>query len=147
MAKNSQNKTVPTNISVKEYLSGLKNESQRKDAEKLAHMMENITGKPGVMWGGSIIGFDQVHYKYESGREGDMGAIGFAPRKSNLTIYLVDGTSKYGELLNRLGPHKTGKVCLYIKRLSDVDQTILEELIRDSYQYVVAHKNDMHRAE
>jgi hypothetical protein len=147
MAKNSENKTVPTNISVKDYLSGIKDELQRKDAQELAHLMEEITGKPAVMWGGSIIGFDQVHYKYASGREGDMGAIGFAPRKSNLTIYLVDGTSKYVTLLNKLGPHKTGKVCLYIKRLSDIDQTILEELIRDSYQYVMAHKNDMHKTE
>ena len=109
--------------------------------------MEKITGKPGVMWGGSIIGFDQVHYKYDSGREGDMGAIGFAPRKSNLTIYLVGGTSKYATLLNKLGPHKTGKVCLYIKHLGDIDLTILEELLRDSYQYVMAHKNDMHKTE
>jgi hypothetical protein len=147
MAKHSQNKTVPTDISVKDYLSGIKNELQRKDAEELAHIMERITGKPGVVWGESIIGFDQVHYKYNSGRVGDMGAIGFAPRKTNLTIYLVDGTSKYVELLNKLGPHNTGKVCLYIKRLSDIDLTILEELIRDSYQYVVAHKNDMHKTE
>ncbi len=97
------------------------------------------------MWGPSIVGFDRYHYRYESGREGDVGAIGFSPRKSNLTIYLGDGTSKYKKLLSKLGPHKTGKVCLYIKHLSDINIKVLEELVRASYQYVMSHKIDMHK--
>jgi len=147
MANSSQNKTQPTKVSVKKFLSGIKDEQQRKDAEQLSRLMGNITGKKPVMWGPSIVGFDRCHYKYESGREGDMGAIGFSPRKGNLTVYLVDGTSKYKSQLAKLGPHKTGKVCLYIKHLRDVDMDMLEKIIKASYQYAMSHKTDMHRAE
>jgi hypothetical protein len=147
MAKPSANKTRPTEASVEDFFARIENEVRRKDAQALSRLMEEITGEPPVLWGPSIVGFGQSHYKYESGREGDTGAIGFAPRKSSLTIYLVDGTSKYASLLSTLGPHKTGKVCLYIKRLSDVDMDILEELIRSSHAYVTSHNGDMHRAE
>jgi hypothetical protein len=99
-----------------------------------------------VMWGSSIIGFDSYHYKYESGREGDMAAVGFSPRKSNLVIYLVDGISKHGDLLRDLGPHKAGKGCLYVKRLSDVKLSVLEQVIRASYEYIMSRNTDMHRA-
>lgn len=109
----------------------------------MARLMRRISGKSPVMWGPSIIGFDRVRYKYESGREGEMGAIGFAPRSPNLNIYLTDGTKKYERELNKLGPHKTGKVCLYIRRLSDIDIGVLEEVITRSYQYAISRKTDM----
>lgn len=137
----------PTEVSVKTFLSHIADEQQRKDAERLCFIMNKITGKNPVMWGPSIIGFDTYHYKYESGREGDAAAAGFSPRKTNLTLYLPDGLNKYGELLSALGPHKTGKVCVYIKRLSDINIRILEELIRTSYHYVLSRQNDMHRAQ
>lgn len=147
MANKSQNKTQPTKVPINDVLSGITDEQQRKDAEALIRLMRKITGKAPVMWGPSIVGFDRYHYKYESGREGDTGAIGFSPRRSNLTIYLVDGTSRYQDLLSKLGPHTTGKACLYIKRLSDVNVSVLEKLLKVSYQYVMSHKMDMHRAE
>jgi hypothetical protein len=100
--------------------------------------MAKATGKKPKMWGPSIVGFDQYHYKYESGREGDMCRIGFSPRKQNLTVYIVDGFEKYENLMSKLGKHKIGKSCLYIKRLSDVDENILNELIKLS----VKHFND-----
>ena len=148
MKNQSQNKTQPTTSSVERFISSIEDENKRMDAMELRRLMEKMTGQPAVMWGSSIIGFDKVHYKYESGREGDMGAIGFSPRRSNLTIYFVDGVSKHSELLAKLGPHKTGKAsCLYIKRLSDIDMNVLEKLIKDSYQYVMSHKYEKHRVE
>lgn len=146
MKKQSQTKTQPTKASVKDFLSGLK-DKQRKDSEELIRLMRKISGKPPVMWGPSIIGFDKCHYKYESGREGDMGAMGFSPRKTNLTIYLVDGCSKYKDLLSKLGTHTIGKVCVYIKHLSDVDMKVLEKVLRSSYKFAMAHKNNMGRVE
>lgn len=136
---NQTNKTQPTNVSVKDFLSGIKDNQQRKDAQKLCKLMSQITGKQPVMWGSSIIGFDQYHYKYASGREGDIGALGFSPRKSNLTIYLIDGMSGHRELLQKLGPHTTGKACLYIKRLDDVDMSVLKKLLTDSYKKLASH--------
>lgn len=143
MAKHAQNKTQPTKVSVKDFLSGIQDVQRMKDAEVLVRLMRKITGKTAVMWGPSIIGFGQYHYKYESGREGDIGAIGFSPRASNLTVYLVDGTSKYRALLRNLGPHKTGKVCLYIKHLKDIDMAVLEKIVTTSYKYVVSNKFDL----
>nr|MCU0240050.1 DUF1801 domain-containing protein [Pyrinomonadaceae bacterium] len=90
------------------------------------------------MWGTSIVGFDQYHYKYESGREGDMCRIGFSPRKQNIVLYIVDGFEKYEDLMSKLGKHKTGKSCLYINKLSDIDERILNTLIELS----VKHFND-----
>lgn len=146
MANHAQNKTQSAETSVHVFLSGIKDERQRKDAEALCALMSKITGESPGMWGPGIIGFDRYYYKYESGREGDMEAIGFSPRKSNLTIYLVDGCSRYSEFLSNLGPHKTGKVCLHIKRLSNVNINVLEEIIKTSYQYVISHKDYLHRA-
>jgi len=91
--------------------------------------MERLSGYEAKMWGSSIIGFGEYHYKYESGREGDMCRIGFSPRTQNLTLYMIPGYSEYADELSRLGKHKIGKSCLYIKRLSDVDESVLEEMI------------------
>ncbi len=140
-------KITPHQVKVSDFLRTIEDKTKLQDTKDLIKIMREISGKPPVMWGSSIIGFDKVHYKYESGREGDMGAIGFSPRKANLTIYLVDGISKYKDLLDKLGSHKTSKVCLYIKRLSDVDLDVLKKIITESYKYVISHKDNMVRAE
>lgn len=147
MPQKPQNKTQPTTVSAKDFLSKLKNEQQRKDSETLIRLMRKISGKAPVMWGPSIVGFDKVHYKYESGREGDMSALGFSPRSTALTVYLIDGTSKYKELLSKLGSHKTSTVCVYIKRLSDINIAILEKILTLSYQYAMSQYKGTHRAD
>ena len=127
----SANKTTATTASVDSFIAQL-TQQQQQDARQLCQAMSDITGHPPVMWGPSIIGFDQYHYKYESGRQGDMAAIGFSPRQGKISIYLVDGAPKYQLLLDQLGPHQVGKACLYVKRLSDIDLSVLRELIAKS---------------
>ena len=131
----SENKTIPNNASVTEFLKTVENETRREDSFVILEKMKEITGKPAVMWGNSIVGFGSYHYKYDSGREGDMLITGFSPRKQNLTLYILDGFGGYQELLSKLGPHKTGKSCLYIKKLSDIDMDILTELISTSFKH------------
>ena len=123
---------VPTNESVDDFLAAL-DETRRTDAEALLQIYRGITQEEPVLWGGGIIGFGQVHYAYATGREGDMPAAGFSPRKQSLTLY-INGFDEYGDLLDALGRHTTSVSCLYIKRLSDVDGTTLRELIRRSYE-------------
>lgn len=129
----SEPKTKPTNVQVDEFLASVDNEQRREDAREVTNIMQEITGEPPVMWGSSIIGFGTYHYKYASGREGDWMRIGLSPRKANLTVYLMDGFDNYDKLLNKLGPHSTGKSCLYIKRLDEVDKDALKQLIKESY--------------
>ncbi len=131
----SENKTIPTNASVTEFLNTIENETRREDSFVILKKMKEITGKPAVMWGNSIVGFGSYHYKYDSGREGDILITGFSPRKQNLTLYILDGFDGYQELLSKLGPHKTGKSCLYIKKLSDIDMDILTKLISTSFTH------------
>lgn len=131
----SENKTRPTNASVIEFLNSIENETRREDSFTMLKKMKEITGKPAVMWGDSLVGFGSYHYKYDSGREGDMLLTGFSPRKQNLTLYIMAGFERFEELLQKLGPHKTGKSCLYIKKLSDIDMDILTELITASYNH------------
>ena len=138
---------APGSESVDGFVAGIADATQQADARRLIDMLRDVTGHEPAMWGPSIVGFDSYHYKYESGREGDMAAIGFSPRAASLTVYLVDGTDPYAELLDRLGPHRTGKACLYVKRLDDVDTGVLEEIARRSYASVVSRRDDMHRAE
>ena len=126
------NKTTSTEASVDAFIDAVPNDERREDARKLRAMFERLTGEPAKMWGPSIIGFGRYHYRYDSGREGEMGRIGFSPRAKELVVYFVEGYSGHRALLDRLGRHKTGKSCLYIKRLSDVDETVLEELARSS---------------
>jgi hypothetical protein len=145
LSSSGTNKTQATKASVKEFLSKIPDAQRKKDAEKVCDIMTTITGKKPVMWGPSIVGFDQVHYKYASGREGDVGAIGFSPRKASLTIYLVDGIGKYGDLLDKLGPHKSSMVCLYIRKLDDINLDVLREIIESSYRHVMQNKDVMHR--
>ena len=121
-------KTRETEVSVDDFLEAVPNAQRREDARKVRAMLERVSGEPARMWGPSIVGFGQYHYRYDSGHEGDMARIGFSPRASELVLYLVPGFTPYEGLMQRLGKHKTGKCCLYIKRLSDVDEAVLEEL-------------------
>ncbi len=128
----AENKTKPTESSVITFIEAFPDEAQREDAKIISVMMERLSGEPPKMWGASIIGFGTYHYKYDSGREGDSCRIGFSPRKGQMALYLVDGYEQRQEQLARLGKHKTGKACLYVKRLSDIDLGVLEEMIADS---------------
>jgi len=129
-------KTKKNNASVKEFLDSIGDTGQRKDCKEISKMMRKATGKNAKMWGTGIVGFGEYHFKYKSGREGDWMKIGFAPRKQSLTLYIMDGFTKYDSLMGKLGKHKTGKSCLYVKRLSDVDTGILNELINESVKYI-----------
>jgi hypothetical protein len=124
-------KTKATELSVAAYLNDIEDETRRKDCEELATLMERVTGCKPKMWGTSIVGFDSYHYKYASGHEGDACVVGFASRKGEISVYLIGGyeSADVKELLSQLGKHKTGKGCLYIKRLSDVKLPILEQLV------------------
>jgi len=122
--------THQTDASVQEFLAQVPDDQRREDAGRLCVMMQEITGEPPVMWGSSIVGFGAYHYRYASGHEGDSALAGFSPRRQALAIYLVGGfEDRHRRVLARLGPHKTGKGCLYIKRLDDVDHEALRELI------------------
>jgi hypothetical protein len=125
-------KTKPTDQSAEAFLNGLADENKRRDAFTILELMRKISQAEPKMWGTSMIGFGDYHYKYASGREGDWFRIGFSPRKQDLTLYLMQGFEQYGDLLAKLGKFKTGKACLYIRRLSDIDLPTLEALIRKS---------------
>ena len=128
----AQNKTVATDASVRKYLEGIDDENKRTDCERIAGIMQKVTGQKPVMWGTSIVGFGSYHYVYDSGREGDMCLTGFAARKANIAVYIMDGFAPHSDLMEKLGKYRTGKSCLYIKGLSDVDTDVLEQLISDS---------------
>ncbi|KPQ13497.1 MAG: hypothetical protein HLUCCX10_12845 [Algoriphagus marincola HL-49] len=135
----AENKTQPTTASVEDFLNQVESPKKREDAFHIKQIMEEITGEKAVMWGESIVGFGQYHYKYESGREGDFLNVGFSPRKSSLSIYLLGCMEKnFDSLFAKLGKHKTGASCLYINKLSDVDEGVLRELIKQSYEWMKA---------
>lgn len=129
-------KTQKTDASVAEFLKSIPDETRRKDCEAVAKMMQKATGAKPRMWGASIVGFGNYHYKYASGREGDWFLAGFSPRKANLTLYIMAGFREYDDLMSRLGKHKTGKSCLYVNTLKDIDMGILEELVKRSVAYM-----------
>ena len=126
----SENKTRPTEVSPADFIASVDHPVRRADAEVLLEMMTRITGETPKMWGPSMIGFGQYHYRYESGREGDAMRTGFSPRKANMVVYIMPGYTDFSAILDRLGKHKLGKSCLYINKLADVDLDVLEELIR-----------------
>ena len=128
----AKNKTMPTGASVDDYLSQVQPDKKRADSIVLKDMMVRASGYPPRMWGDSIVGFGTYHYKYESGREGDHLITGFAPRKSNLVVYIMPGFSDFADLLDRLGKHKTSSSCLYINKLGDIDLDVLEKMVRQS---------------
>ncbi len=125
-------KTKVTQVSVAAYLDALPNEAQRADAKTLVKLMQGATGEKAKMWGPSIVGFGSYHYKYESGREGDMPLVGFSPRKAATVLYGLRASGEAESLLGKLGKYTTGKGCVYIKKLSDVDRGVLEELVGKS---------------
>lgn len=131
-------KTQVTEASVTDFLNTVADDTRRTDCFAVAKLMQKITGKKPKMWGGAIVGFDQYHYRYESGHEGDMCMIGFSPRANALTLYVLHDIPQREALLARLGKHKTGKGCLYINKLADIDLKVLETLIRTSYQWIKA---------
>lgn len=135
MAK-SDIKTTMTDVSVDDFVAAVTDEQQRLDAIKIIDMMKRVSGHPPTMWGPSIIGFGQYHYRYDSGREGTMCRIGFSPRKGRTVLYILDGFQEYSAILSQLGQFKTGKSCLYLKRLSDVDETCLEDLCARSLDWM-----------
>ena len=125
-------KTQKNKASVTEFLNNVENEKRRKDSKEVLKIMKEITGEQPAMWGPSIIGFGSYHYKYASGQEGDWFKVGFSPRKNALTLYIMTGFGRYAELMGKLGKYKTGKSCLYINKLEDVDMDVLRELIQES---------------
>lgn len=136
MAK-AKNKTVPTRLKVSDYIDAIEKEDRRADCEALLNMMGDITGTSPKLWGqtlqSGIVGFGEYHYKYESGREGDFLRLGFSSRVQNISIYIMPGYQDFDEELSRLGKHKKGKACLYIKRLSDVDEDVLIEVMKKGW--------------
>ncbi len=129
-------KTRPTESSVTEFLNGIGDKQKRADCKVIAQMMREATGKRPKMWGASMVGYGSYRYRYASGRDGEWFECGFSPRAQNITVYIMPGFRASEPLLKKLGKHKTGKSCLYIKRLDDVDQTILSRLIADSVDTV-----------
>lgn len=127
-------KTVPTKASVKAFIDAQPDETRRADCRELVRMMEAATGCKACMWGDAIVGFGTYRYAYASGTTGDWPVTGFSPRKNDLTVYLMPGFEEQRELLARLGKHKTGKVCLYFKKLADVDRAVLAQMIDLSVQ-------------
>ena len=129
-------KTKPGKASVAEFLNAIEDKERRADAKKVSSMMRRATGSRPKLWGTGIVGFGSYHYRYASGREGDWMIVGFSPRKTNLTLYIMPGFKNFAGLMSKLGKYKTGKSCLYIKRLDDVDQKALEKLITESVKYI-----------
>jgi hypothetical protein len=134
----AETKTKPTQVSVDSFIDAVADPVRREDAKTIRTMMERITGEPARMWGPSIIGFGSYHYKYDSGHEGDACRLGFSPRKAELVLYVLTGAPEQQAQLARLGKHKTGKSCLYVKKLADVDMSVLEESTRSALAYMDA---------
>jgi hypothetical protein len=129
-------KIRPTNQSVEDFLNSVEDGKKRQDCFAILMLMKEVTGVEPKMWGPSIVGFGNCHYKHESGGEADWSLTGFSPRKQNLTLYIMPGFKRFEELMMKLGNHKTGKGCLCIKRLEDVDLSILRELVAQSVEYL-----------
>lgn len=129
-------KTKPNDGSVEAFLDAVPDERRRRDCYTVLELMKRVTNEEPKLWGSSIVGFGSYHYTYASGRSGDSFLSGFSPRKQNLTLYIMAGFEQYDELLARLGKHSTGKSCLYVKRLDDVDLAVLEELVARSVEHM-----------
>ena len=128
----AENKTKETGGSVEQYIAAIKDEVRRKDCEALAKLMGRATKHPPKMWGSSIVGFGSRHYKYESGREGDTCLVGFSSRKNDISVYGLNAAPDHEALVAKLGKHKMGKGCMYIRKLSDIDLNVLEKLVADA---------------
>jgi len=130
--------TVPTGADVDAFVATVTDPVRHRDAVRLLGLLARVTGEPPRMWGPSIVGFGSYHYRYATGREGDAAAAGFSPRKASTTIYLADGFDAHADLLGELGPHTTGRSCLYLKDLDKVDVDVLEKILRRSWATVSA---------
>ncbi len=139
--------TAPTGASVDDFVTRLVDPQQREDCRRLITLMSRISGHPPVMWGPSIIGFDSYHYRYESGREGDMCTLGFAPRSRDLALYFSNGLTLYAHELENLGPHRAAKACLYVRRLDGVDIDVLTRMLTHAYADITARHGRVGRAE
>lgn len=128
-------KTKPNDASVEAFINTVDNEAKRRDSFAILELMRKVTGEEPKMWGTSIVGFGKYHYKSASGQEGDWFTTGFSPRKQNISIYLMCGFDSFGDKMNKLGKYKTGKGCLYINKLSDIDISVLEEMVRIAAQF------------
>ena len=135
-------KTKQNDQSVTDFLKAVPDERRRDDSFMILDLMKEITGQEPKMWGDSIIGFGNYHYKYATGREGDWFVTGFSPRKQNLTLYIMSGFDEYDELLKKLGKYKTGKACLYINKLADVEISVIKELIQKSVAHLSGQGSD-----
>ena len=129
-------KTQLNDGSVNDFLNSVENEKRKTDSFAVLELMKEATGEEPKMWGTSIVGFGSYQYKYASGREGEWMAVGFSPRKQSLTLYIMGGFDNYDALMGELGKYKTGKSCLYIKKMEDVDQNVLKELVKQSVEYI-----------
>jgi hypothetical protein len=129
-------KTKPNEQSIEDFINGVADQRKREDSFAILELMGQVTGSAPKMWGDSIVGFGTYRYKYASGREGEWFLTGFSPRKRNLTLYIMSGFDQYDELLKKLGKYTTGKSCLYIKELEDVDQDVLRDLISKSVEHM-----------
>jgi hypothetical protein len=127
----AENKTKATAVDPHDFINRVEDEQKRKDSKELVRLMSDVTGKPPKMWGPTIVGFGKYRYKYESGREGEICLTGFSPRRPSLVLYIGPGLEDK-VLMSRLGKHKTGKGCLYIKKLDDIDRTVLKKLVVQS---------------
>jgi len=132
----AQNKTQPTPQKVSEFIAGIEDTRKRSECRELMKLMRETTGKRATMWGPGIVGFGKYHYKYASGREGDFFLTGFSPRKQALTIYIINGFKPHAKLMEKLGKFKTGKSCLYVKSLDDIDRSVLAKLLVASVAYM-----------
>lgn len=135
-------KTQPTKSSVTDFINTVSDEQRRKDCSAVIKIMKEVTGAKPEMWGPSIVGFGRHRYKYASGREGDWPVAAFSPRKNDLTLYFMPGFQDYADLMNRLGKYKTGKSCLYLKKLADVDANVLRKLIQKSVDALADKRTD-----
>lgn len=129
-------KTQKTKASVKDFLDSIEDETKRRDAKAVDKLMREVTGEKPQMWGPTIVGYGQYHYVYASGREGDWMQVGFSPRKAALTLYIMPGFERYDGLMQKLGKYTTGKSCLYLKKLADVDMEVLRELVAASVEHM-----------
>ncbi|MDN3578741.1 DUF1801 domain-containing protein [Chitinimonas viridis] len=140
----STTKTRPSGETIAEFLAGIGDPQRQADCRTLTTLMQEISGYPPVIWASSMVGFGQYHYRYASGHEGDMFMLGFSPRKQDLTLYLLAGFDEHAPLLARLGKHRLGKSCLYLKSLAQVDMAALRELVTVSLQRMHALQASTH---
>ena len=134
----AENKTQKTGASVEGFLASIESKTRREDGFRVLQLMQEVTGLEPEMWGPSIVGFGDYHYRYESGREGDFFLTGFSPRKQSLSLYIMAGFDAYDSLLSKLGKHRKGASCLYINKLADVDMDVLRELVQQSFEHARA---------